>query len=65
MGRLVRGDWVCTRAEITPAHLRKLVERGLVPHIRLAERTCRYDVDEIERWIAERAVPVAGRKVKR
>lgn len=38
------------------------VHRRLIPHIRLGPRHVKFDVEEIERWLEDRRVPVAVAK---
>lgn len=49
----------CGAAAITclsVAQLRMMVHRKTIPHVRLAPRSVRFDVAELETWIAERRV---------
>ncbi len=45
----------------SPDAIYKMVERGLVPHIRLG-RTLRFDPDAIRRWLDEHSRPSAPRE---
>jgi hypothetical protein len=40
--------------------LRRLVSAGRIPHIRYSERVVRFEVDAIEKWIADKVQPVKG-----
>ena len=40
-----------------------LVSTGAIPHVRIGPRTVRFDLDEIERWIAARST--ASRDISR
>jgi excisionase family DNA binding protein len=52
---------VAERLGVTTAVVRKWVERKMIPHLRLGERTVRFREDEIDAWVAARAVaPVAA-----
>lgn len=41
--------------------LRGMVHRRTIPHIRISARVVVFDREAIDRWLAERAVPVEGR----
>ena len=42
--------FLCT----TPRNLRRWVDKGLVPVIRLSPRVLRFDPDDLRRWVASR-----------
>ena len=56
--RLIGPREFCARFDFRPGTLYSLIHRKQVPHIRLGPRTVRFDVAEIEQWLAERTVPV-------
>ena len=41
---------------LTVGHLKMLVHRKLIPHFRLAPRTPRFDIEELQRWLDARRV---------
>ena len=45
---------VAKRFSISEAHLRKWAKAGIIPCYRLADRTTRYKVEEVEAWLDSR-----------
>jgi excisionase family DNA binding protein len=59
---LQKYEWLEKRTNILRPTLASMVHRGTIPYVRLGKRLVRFDEDEIERWLTERAVPAkAGR----
>jgi excisionase family DNA binding protein len=54
---LISYEKAAERLGMTPGALRALVSRGGIPHVRIADRTVRFDEDDLGRWLTERRVP--------
>ncbi|MEW5884893.1 MAG: helix-turn-helix domain-containing protein [Armatimonadota bacterium] len=49
-------EWLAARTGIKVGTLRALVCRKKIPHVRITERTVRFDPAAIERWLEARIV---------
>lgn len=56
---LTYGD-VAERLGVKRALVVKWVERKLIPHVRLGERTVRFREEEIDAWIRSRSVAASA-----
>lgn len=58
MGLLTSADQLASRLGMTRDHIYRLCREGKLPHTRINARTIRFDLDEIEAWIAKGKQPV-------
>lgn len=56
---LTYGD-VAKKLGVSSAVVRKWVERKLIPHLRLGDRTVRFDEKDLDDWIKARSVAASG-----
>lgn len=53
MGELTSADKLASRLGMTRDHIYRLCREGKLPHTRINTRTIRFDINEIEAWIAK------------
>lgn len=58
MGLLTSADQLASRLGMTRDHIYRLCREGKLPHTRINARTIRFDLDEIDAWIAKGKQPV-------
>lgn len=57
---LVDVDGVAEYLSISPASVRRLVLHGEIPVTRPTPRAVRFDLDEVDEWLAERTTPAVA-----
>lgn len=62
MGQLTSADKLASRLGMTRDHIYRLCREGKLPHTRINARTIRFDLDEIDAWIAKGRQPVKEAK---
>lgn len=62
MGELTSADKLASRLRMTRDHIYRLCREGKLPHTRINSRTIRFDLDEIEAWIASGKQPIKKRE---
>lgn len=60
MSARISYDTAAVHLGVNVSTLRSWVCRRQVPHIRLSGRVVVFDVEELDRWLAERRVAVGG-----
>ena len=58
MGKLTSAEELAFRLRMTRDHIYRLCREGTLPHTRINARTIRFDLDEIEAWIAKGKQPI-------
>ncbi len=58
MGKLTSAEELAFRLRMTRDHIYRLCREGKLPHTRINARTIRFDLDEIEAWIAKGKQPM-------
>jgi len=58
MGKLISVEHVAERLDMTRDHIWRLCREGSIPHTRINKRTIRFDLAEIEAWIASGRQPI-------
>jgi excisionase family DNA binding protein len=58
MGKLISVEHVADRIDMTRDHIWRLCREGNIPHTRINKRTIRFDLTEIEAWIASGRQPI-------
>ncbi len=57
---LVGKDELAERLAISPRTIEKWVGQRRIPFVRIGGRCVRFDLAEIDSWLADRSVPVGG-----
>ena len=60
--QLVDKDYLSEIMGVSPRTVENWVRRREIPFIKVGRNLLRFDLDEIDAWIAERAVPIGGRR---
>ena len=60
--QLVDKDYLSEIMGVSPRTVENWVRRREIPFIKVGRNLLRFDLDEIDAWIAERVVPIGGRR---